>query len=141
MGETAGTSPPTKTMTGLVVLAGLLLTAAVALAACGGHGSGKGPTGGSGGSHSGDTATTGNRNGGGNRSIGQFSAEFARCMRANGVPKFPDPNGRSGQLGPDSGIDPGSAAYQSAINGPCKSLAPPEWVSNGPGSAPTGPAQ
>jgi hypothetical protein len=67
---------------------------------------------------------------------GGFTAEFAKCMRANGVPNFPDPNGEPGQLGPDSGVDPGSKAYRAAINGPCRSLAPPEWVDEGPGSAP-----
>jgi hypothetical protein len=97
---------------------------------------------GSGGAHSGDTTTTGDKGGkggtGGSRSVGQFSREFAQCMRANGVPNFPDPNGKGGQLGPDSGIDPGAAAYLSALNGPCRSLAPPEWVADGPGSAPSG---
>jgi hypothetical protein len=71
-------------------------------------------------------------------SVGSFTAAFARCMRAHGVPNFPDPNGRSGQLGPGSGVDPGSPAYLAAINGPCRSLAPPAWLdsSSGPGSVP-----
>jgi hypothetical protein len=70
-------------------------------------------------------------------SVGTFTAAFARCMRAHGVPNFPDPNGRSGQLGPDSGVDPGSPAYLAALNGPCRSLAPPAWLdSTGPGSVP-----
>jgi hypothetical protein len=150
MGETAGASPPTTikaTVTGLVTLAGLLLAAALVLVACSSHGGGghKGGTGGAdgtGGAHSGDTSKTGAKGGSGpNRSVGTFSLEFARCMRANGVPNFPDPNGRGGQLGPDSGIDPASAAFQSAVNGPCRSLAPAEWVSDGPGSAPTGSSQ
>ncbi|MFL6076215.1 MAG: hypothetical protein ACJ73S_22720 [Mycobacteriales bacterium] len=132
-------------VTWLVALAGLLLVAA-ALVACaahggGGRGSGGGSKGDSGGAHAGDTTTTGHKGSGGNRSVGQFTKEFAQCMRANGVPNFPDPNGSGGQLGPNSGIDPGSAAYLNAINGPCRSLAPPEWVSEGPGSGPTGPAQ
>lgn len=65
------------------------------------------------------------------RSTGSFTLAFAQCMRANGVPNFPDPNGQGGQLGPGSGIDPASAAYQHAIDGVCRSLAPPAWVSTG----------
>jgi hypothetical protein len=65
---------------------------------------------------------------------GEFTREFAECMRANGVPNFPDPTGEPGQLGPDSGIDPGSPDYLDAINGPCRSLAPPAWVDDGSGS-------
>jgi hypothetical protein len=68
----------------------------------------------------------------GNRSTGNaFSLAFARCMRAHGVPNFPDPNGQVGQLGPGSGVDPASQPYQAAINGPCRSLAPAGWVSSG----------
>jgi hypothetical protein len=67
----------------------------------------------------------------GNETTGSYSAAFAACMRAHGVPKFPEPNGSAGQLGPDSGVNPGSAAYQAALMGPCKSLAPAGWVSSG----------
>jgi hypothetical protein len=56
-------------------------------------------------------------------------------MRANGVPNFPDPTGEPGQLGPDSGVDPGAPEYLAAINGPCRELAPPAWVDSGPGTA------
>lgn len=65
--------------------------------------------------------------------VGSFTADFAKCMRGHGVPNFSDPNGQAGQLGPDSGIDPSSAAFRSAINGPCKSLAPAAWLSSGSG--------
>jgi hypothetical protein len=70
-------------------------------------------------------------NGSGQRSSGSDSLAFARCMRAHGVPDFPDPNGQPGQLGPGSGIDPNSPQFQSALNGPCKSLAPPGWLGSG----------
>jgi hypothetical protein len=70
------------------------------------------------------------------RSVGSFSVDFAKCMRAHGVPNFPDPNGRPGQLGPNSGIDPGSAQFQTAVNGPCRSLAPPQWLDSGSDSGP-----
>jgi len=68
----------------------------------------------------------------GDRSTGAtYSLVFARCMRAHGVPKFPDPDHSADLFAPGSGVDPGSAAYQAAINGPCRSLAPPAWVSSG----------
>jgi hypothetical protein len=86
----------------------------------------------------GSTASpAGNAHGG---NVGSFTAEFAKCMRDHGVPNFPDPNGQAGQLGPNSGIDPASAPFQAAINGPCKSLAPGAWLSSdsGPDSMPGG---
>ena len=67
----------------------------------------------------------------GNETTGSYSAAFAACMRAHGVPKFPNPNGSVGQLGPDSGVNPASSAYQATLMGPCKSLAPAGWVSSG----------
>lgn len=81
--------------------------------------------------------STGNRTGSqGQSTSGSFTLAFARCMRANGVPAFPDPNGQGGQLGPGSGIDPSSPQFQAAINGPCLSLAPPGWVGSGKVMAP-----
>lgn len=71
--------------------------------------------------------------GSGQRSAGSFSLPFARCMRAHGVPNFPDPDGQAGQLGPGSGIDPNSPQFQSALNGPCESLAPLGWLNTGTG--------
>jgi hypothetical protein len=68
----------------------------------------------------------------GNSTSGGYSVAFAECMRAHGVPKFPNPNGSGNQLGPDSGVNPSSSAYQAALNGPCESLAPAGWVSSGP---------
>jgi len=77
---------------------------------------------------SGSSAGTGSA---GNESTGGYSVAFAACMRAHGVPKFPNPNGSVGQLGPDSGVNPASSAYQATLMGPCKSLAPAGWVSSG----------
>ena len=68
----------------------------------------------------------------GNTTTGSYSVAFAECMRAHGVPKFPNPNGNGNQLGPTSGVNPASSAYQAALNGPCQSLAPAGWVSSGP---------
>jgi hypothetical protein len=39
---------------------------------------------------------------------------FAKCMRANGVPNFPDPNPGRGQLFSLAGIDPTSPAFRAA---------------------------
>jgi hypothetical protein len=66
----------------------------------------------------------------GNQTEGDsYSVDFAKCMRAHGVTSFPDPGG----LGPlASGVDPTSSTFQAALNGPCRPLAPPAWVSSGP---------
>jgi|SRR5450759_5238548 len=74
----------------------------------------------------------GSGSGSGQESTGTFTIAFAQCMQAHGVASFPNPNGHGGQLGPGSGINPASPQYMSAINGPCRSLAPPAWVSSGP---------
>lgn len=39
--------------------------------------------------------------------------KFAKCMRAHGVPNFPDPNSNGGFSG-SGGIDPASPAFQNA---------------------------
>lgn len=140
--EVQGKAQPCRMVLVLALSAGLALGAA----ACGGApgnlpgtaqsaGSGSGAGQGSGPvSIQGGTAKRDGGTGGGSaqRSTGtSFSLAFARCMRAHGVPKFPDPDGKGGQLGPGSGADPASAAFQAALNGPCRSLAPPAWVSSG----------
>jgi len=51
---------------------------------------------------------------------------YAECMRAHGVPNFPDPNSQGGfsiQGGPGSGIDPSSASFQAADK-TCRHLLP-----------------
>jgi hypothetical protein len=65
---------------------------------------------------------------GGNETSGTWSVAFAECMRAHGLPSFPDPKGSA----VPSGVDPASRTYEDALNGPCKSLAPAGWVSSGP---------
>jgi hypothetical protein len=123
----------------LVASAGLALAAA----ACGGtpgtpqsgsaQSAAQGVTAGGGAGHgSGPVSLHGGSSPGGERSAGtSFTLAFAECMRAHGVPKFPDPDSKAGQLGPGSGVDPASQAFQAAINGPCRRLAPPAWVSSG----------
>ncbi len=45
----------------------------------------------------------------------QNGAKFSACMRRNGVPNFPDPNGQGElSIGPSSGINPRSPKFQSA---------------------------
>jgi len=116
----------------LAVLAGLTL---LILTACGGSGAhpksrpgGSDPSGTAGTPSVANTGTGGS----GSRSTSSYTAGFARCMRANGVPSFPDPNGKPDQLGPGSGFDPNAPAFQSALNGPCRSLAPQSWLASGP---------
>jgi hypothetical protein len=75
---------------------------------------------------------SGSQSGNNTTTTGGYSVAFAGCMRAHGVPKFPNPNGSPNQLGPDSGVNPSSAAYQAALNGPCESVAPAGWVASGP---------
>jgi hypothetical protein len=82
-------------------------------------------------SSSGNVSSSNKSGAQGNSGSGTFSLAFAKCMQTHGVPTFPDPDSRAGQLGPGSGIDPSSPQFQSAINGPCLSLAPPGWVSSG----------
>lgn len=59
--------------------------------------------------------------------------DFAKCMRSHGVSNFPDPSAAGGgiqiRVGPGSGINPGSPAFQSAQKS-CKHLLP----GGGPGS-------
>jgi hypothetical protein len=45
----------------------------------------------------------------------QSELKYSACMRADGVPSFPDPNGQGViQFGSSDGIDPRSAAFQKA---------------------------
>jgi CubicO group peptidase (beta-lactamase class C family) len=48
---------------------------------------------------------------------------YVQCMRAHGVPNFPDPVDGHITLSPSSGIDPTSPAFQAASNA-CAALAP-----------------
>jgi hypothetical protein len=56
--------------------------------------------------------------------VGADGAKFAACMRKNGVPNFPDPNGQGViQFGSKNGIDPNSPKFQAA-NQTCRKLLP-----------------
>jgi hypothetical protein len=116
---------PRRALFVLAVCAGL----AVSIAACGGA---PPPPAGTGG-HITASGPGGAGGGKGERTSGSFSLSFARCMRVHGVPGFPDPDGKASQLGPGSGFDPDTPRFQSALNGPCRSLAPPGWLNSGTG--------
>ena len=63
--------------------------------------------------------------------------KMSQCMRASGVPNFPDPNSSGGiDIGQTSGLDPRSPAFQAAT-AKCSKLLP----GGGPGSHPIPPAQ
>ena len=54
----------------------------------------------------------------------QDALQYARCMRANGVPNFPDPNAGGGFLfHTGNGVDPSSPAFQAA-RAKCQKLLP-----------------
>jgi hypothetical protein len=116
-----------RTVLMLAVSAGLALAAV----ACGGTPANPAATASASGAGVNVIAGGGGSGGSGQRASGSFSLAFARCMRAHGVPDFPDPSGQAGQLGPGSGIDPDSPQFQSALNGPCKLLAPAGWAGSG----------
>jgi hypothetical protein len=101
------------------LLGGALLAGALVLAGCGG-GSG------SPGVASAGTPTTSKSSASGSSAKASPLA-FSQCMRAHGIPDFPDPNG-NGQLlfqggGSGSDLNPSSPQFQAAQND-CKSLAP-----------------
>lgn len=85
------------------IRAGLLVTAcSVAVAACASSGSG-------------GTAT--------NAAGDATGLRFAVCMRAHGVPNFPDPGQGRLMIRPGSGIDPRAPAFQAAAKA-CRRYAP-----------------
>jgi hypothetical protein len=117
------------------VLATLAAAVAVLLAGCGG------------GSHANTgvahlaSGTGSSTTGGAARSSGSGSLEaealaFAKCMRANGLPNFPDPPPGGGfEFHRGSGIDPSSPSFKAA-QAKCKRFLPA-----GPGSGPPPSAQ
>jgi hypothetical protein len=50
---------------------------------------------------------------------------FSKCMRAHGIPDFPDPNASGNIQFPVSSPLPKSPAFQRAANGPCKKYQSP----------------
>ena len=100
-----------------LLLAAALLTA-LALAACGGSSSSPG---------SGAKLAAAH---------GRFVA-FSQCMRAHGVPNFPDPSSSGGiQITQGSGVNPFSPAFKAA-QGKCRKLLPGGGPGGGKPSAQT----
>jgi hypothetical protein len=105
----------TKFVRGLMALP--LLTAVACLAAC------------SGGSASPGVAAVGtptvSASATSTLSSYQRSLAFAKCIRAHGVPSFPDPQQSGGgiSIGSGSGYNPSSPAFQAALTA-CESLSP-----------------
>ena len=91
------------------IIAALLTVVALGAAGCGGS---KDP----------DTGSTGTQGSpGGNP---RNSLEYAKCMRREGVPNFPDPNTEGGvQFDKKDGIDPDSAQFKAADE-KCKKYLP-----------------
>jgi hypothetical protein len=80
-------------------------------------------------------STTNNNNGSGNNNDSPLA--YAQCMRAHGVPDFPDPNGQGGftfQGGQEGDLGPDSPAFQQA-NQDCQQITPVSGVGHGPSPA------
>jgi hypothetical protein len=107
-----------------VPLAVATLISGVFAAACGGSASTSNAAGGGG------SSTHGKSTGGGtSSSTGDTPLAFAKCMRANGVPNFPDPSSGHGAIFSTAGINPSSPAFKAA-RAKCQKLT---------GSGPPGP--
>jgi hypothetical protein len=101
-----------------VPASGILIGVAVFVTACGGGSSSPGVA-----STGSSTTAAASQSAGSSQSTYQQAVDYAKCMRAHGVPNFPDPNSQGKfVLG---GVDPSSSGYQAAQDA-CKSLAPPQ---------------
>ena len=68
---------------------------------------------------------------------------YAQCMRAHGIPDFPDPNSQGGFAlpgGPNSDLSPNSSAFQQA-NEDCQRFTPTSGLGHGPSPAQVAQAQ
>jgi len=87
--------------------------------------------------------TTTSRPANGSSSDNGSPLAYARCMRAHGVPDFPDPNAQGGftlQGGPNSNLGPDSPAFQQA-NENCQRFTPTSGLGQGPSPAQIAKAQ
>jgi hypothetical protein len=119
-----------------VVLAG----AALLVAGCGGGSSNPGVahlSSGTSSTASANAATGASAAGASSSSPEAAALAFADCMRANGVPHFPDPKAGGGFLfHTGAGVDPTSPAFKAA-QAKCKKFLPPGPGSGSPPSAKT----
>jgi hypothetical protein len=103
-------------------LLGALATAALISGGCGSSG----PSGTGTANSTATTNGTGTGSGSGKNATGQDKAvKFAECVRAHGVPHFPDPNTK-GDF--EFGVDVTRAVWGRAVNA-CKALQPPGSLS------------
>jgi hypothetical protein len=96
-----------------------LATVALIVAGCSNDSAGNGNTG------SGTTSTATTGTGTGKLTAQEKAVKFAECMRANGVPHFPDPNSK-GEF--NFGVDVTREVWLKAIDA-CKALKPPGALS------------
>ena len=61
----------------------------------------------------------------------QAGVAFAKCMRSNGVPTFPDPSAGGGLFRVGAGADPSSSAFKAA-QAKCRRLMPGGGIGSGP---------
>lgn len=110
--------PRARRARGVALLIAVLASAAVLLAACGSS---------SGGSSTTDTAASGGASGTSQPAADSTkAAQFSQCMRAHGVPSFPDPDANGNlslKVTKGGPLDPSSPAFKSAEQA-CKSLQP-----------------
>lgn len=108
----------------------LVAAAALALAGCGSRSpsvasvaatTSRGATGGSGAESSGSTSTSSSSSAPGQ--VQRAAVAYAACMRAHGVPDFPDPSAGGGFEFPAGGFDPSSPAVEAA-QAKCRKLLP-----------------
>jgi hypothetical protein len=98
-----------------------LATVALIVAGCSNGSAGNGTTG----SGTTSTATTGTGTGNTKLTAQEKAVKFAECMRANGVPHFPDP-GSKGEF--NFGVDVTREVWLKAVDA-CKALKPPGALS------------
>jgi hypothetical protein len=123
-------------MTRINLVVAVLASAALLLASCGGGSSSNGGV-----AHLGTNTGSSTTTGEGAASPGSGSPEaamlaFANCMRASGVPNFPDQSG-SGTVRLGAGVDPSSPGFQAAQKA-CGKFSP---KGGPPGSGPPPSAQ
>lgn len=134
--------PPRRSNFSVVALTGLslLLPLLLLLSSCGGGSSHPGvarlspsaPTDTAAGAPTADGAESGGSagSGAGPGSLEAAALAFANCMRANGVPKFPDPTNGGFLFHGGPGVDPSSPGFEAA-RAKCK-----KYLPAGPGSGP-----
>ena len=116
----------------------VLVSIALAVAGCGGGSSNPSVAHLSSGTSSAATSSTATgADAAGSASPEATALAFADCMRANGLPDFPDPKAGGGFLfHTDAGADPSSPAFKTAQT-KCKKFLPPGPGSGAPPSAKT----